>query len=91
MMANKVVCCDDCFASIGKRSTAAARMWLELCSFKVASGIFGLKTDAFTEIRMLETMGFITTTEAEPDDVLLIKVNGDTKTYFCRGECDGKE
>lgn len=88
-MMSKVVCCDECFARIGARSTSAAKVWLELCKLKAESGIFGLKTDDFPELRILELMEFIITTETS--NLLLVKVKGSQDDYFCAGGCDGDD
>lgn len=91
-MMNKVICCDECFASIGKRSTSAAKMWLELCALKVESGVFGLRTNDLPETRVLEVMGFITTSEfLNGEEGMFVKVNGEKHNYFCRGRCNGRD
>lgn len=86
-----VLCCDDCFALICKKSTKSARFWLELCALKDENGIFGLRTNQLEEIRTLEVMGFIMTTEILTEankEILVVKVNGEKQNYFCRGNCD---
>jgi len=87
---NKAICCDGCFELIGMRNVYAARLWLDLCNLKVKNGIFGVKTSDLPEIRMLEVLGFITTTDSE--EHIMIRVNGDKNDqegpFFCCGNCN---
>jgi len=74
MMTREYVCCDECFEKIGKRSTKAARLWMTLCGkYCGMQGAFYVMQD-FAELRLLETMGFITSTE--DGSHIRVKVHG---------------
>jgi len=81
------VCCEQCFEVIGKRNTRAARLWMDLCSMILESGepVFFLSSD-FPELRVLETLGFLVSTDL--DDSLAIRIHGHMSTldgehFFC--------
>ena len=88
-MSEKYLCCDECFSHICKICTRSAKLWMDICSYyEKTGGIFGLKLPDFEELRTLEHMGFITTTENS--DHIVVKMNGihvDRQgIYFCLGE-----
>lgn len=90
-MSNPGLCCDDCFAMLAKRSTRAAKLWLDLCDAQRRYGIFGLVTpDTTPSLLLLEHMGFITTTDTR--DLIVVKVHGQEDdqlgAFFCGGKCD---
>lgn len=63
-MMSKVVCCDTCFERLAKRSTSAARIWLDLCRIRLEKGqVFELKCQDFAELHTLEIMGYVITTD----------------------------
>jgi len=88
-MSKPGLCCDNCFGLIARRSTSAARLWLDLCDLQMQSQQFGLRTLDFPTLRLLEILGFILTTDIQ--GVIIVKVKGrvdDTLgTYFCGGKC----
>lgn len=92
MKMNEAVCCHHCFEQLGKRSVHSAKLWLDLCDLNVKNGLFGIKMDDFPELRMLEVLGFITTTEQA--EFIMVKVNGEKLDekgkYFCCGSCSEK-
>jgi len=75
---------------IGKKDTRAARLWLDLCNIHLHSRIFGLLIPDDPSLRLLELMGFITTTETP--HMIVVKVNGfhsdEDDSYFCGGSCE---
>jgi hypothetical protein len=90
-MSKPNLCCDECFVMIAKTSTVAAILWLDLCDIQFKYGIFGLvSSDSAPSLRLLEQMGFITSTESL--DSIYIKVNGakidEFGSFFCGGKCD---
>jgi len=46
-----------------------------------------LKSDEFEELRILEMLGHIVTTDKR--EHIMIRVLGHPATYFCNGDCDG--
>lgn len=90
MKMTKAVCCHECFERIGLRNVYAAKLWLELCDLKLKNGMFGLRVLDFPELRMLEVLRFITTTESPQH--IIVRVNGEKKDqegiYFCCGACN---
>lgn len=95
MEANKYfVCCEQCFESICRESTRAAKLWMDYCAHQLSVGqIVELEDRDSPEIQKLETMGFIVSTET--DTRLLVRVNGHISTldgehYFCvkAGHCE---
>lgn len=89
-MSKPGLCCDSCFDLIARRSTNAAKLWLDLCDIQVHSQTFGLRTRDFPTLRLLENFGFILT--MEKPGMILIKVQGQKYdalgTYFCGGKCN---
>jgi hypothetical protein len=88
-MSKPGICCAKCFRLIASKSTNAARLWLDICDLQIKAEL--LSTDVEnTPLRILETFGFITTTDTI--DKVLIKVHGkqydDLGVYFCGGKCD---
>ena len=88
-MSKPGLCCDECFGMIARRSTGAAKLWLDLCEIQRHSQTFGLRTPDFPALRLLENLGFILTTEIP--GIIAIKVQGQKQdalgTYFCGGNC----
>ncbi len=86
-MSRYFVCCEQCFEAIGKRNTKAAKAWMEICAAGMTSGeIFSSTTRETPEVRALELMGFIVTTDR--GDSIAIKVKGHMKGlngdhFFC--------
>ena len=86
-MKNNVKVCDECFARICRKNVATGRLWIDLCSAKDIYPVLKIKSDEFEELRLLELMGHIVTTEDK--DHILIRVTGNESSYFCNGDCDG--
>jgi len=79
------ICCERCFESICRESTRAAKVWMDYCAHQLSIGQT-IKAQDSPEIKKLEVMGFIVSTEI--DTGLLIRVNGHMNTmdgehYFC--------
>ena len=89
-MSKPGICCDGCFTLLAKRSTNASKLWLDLCEVQITCNIFGLRTDDNPHFHLLETLGFITTTETS--DLIIFRVNGMEQdglgAFFCGGNCD---
>lgn len=89
-MSNHFVCCERCFETIAKKSTTAAKLWLDLCAIKLAIGeIVSFRGQDFAALRSLEIMGYICSTERL--DHILIKIHGHRTTengqdFFCLDE-----
>ena len=88
-MSETGICCNECFDLIARKSTISAKLWLDLCDLYIKSNIFGLRSEDFRELRILELLGFIITTETP--DIILVKVQGQCEdyqgVYFCGGFC----
>lgn len=89
------ICCDECFASIARRNTTSARLWLDLCETLVKLKVAALVMSEHIDLSILEDLGFITTTEV-PDmpDEILVKLMGKSNDldghFFCKGDCFGR-
>lgn len=88
MQMNKYfICCEKCFEKIGKRNTKAAKLWMEFCAMRLQEGgIVVLQSADFPELRVLETMGFLVSTDQH--NSLAVQVNGHMNTeegehFFC--------
>jgi len=93
-MGKYFICCERCFETIGKRNTRAAKIWMDFCALKLERGhVFEIKNIDFPELRVLENLGFIVSTDRS--DSLAIRVNGHMSTedgqhFFCvKGGCHG--
>lgn len=89
-MSKPGLCCDSCFGMIARRSTSAAKLWLDLCDIEIASGeLFGLRSSDFPTLRLLEILGFVLTTDTP--QIIMVRVKGKKQdsmgTYFCGGKC----
>jgi hypothetical protein len=88
-MSKPGLCCDDCFALIAKRSPNAAIVWADLCEIQSRCEIFGLKMEDNPTIQLLESLGFLTSTEIP--GIILIKIHGQEQdplgSFFCGGNC----
>lgn len=89
-MSKPGLCCDSCFGLIAKRSTSAAKLWLDLCDLEITCGsLFGLKSSDFPTLRLLEILGFVLTTDTP--QIIIVRVKGKRHdamgTYFCGGTC----
>ncbi len=90
-MSNTGVCCDDCFVDLAKKSTKAARLWLDLCEAQIVYGVFGLlSSDSNPSMLLLEKMGFLVTMDTR--DLVIVKMLGKIDDsgalFFCRGSCE---
>lgn len=87
MMKSKARCCNQCVEMIARRSTSAARMWMDLCSYSMefARLHFKQEEDGY-ELRLLEQLGMVTSTDV--DDRIVLKVNGlnPGNIFCCRRE-----
>lgn len=57
------ICCEECFEKIGKKSTSAARLWMDLCAIECQYGLINFKAFDDPALRTLETSGYIITTD----------------------------
>ncbi len=81
------MCCEKCFETIGKRNTRAAKIWMDVCCMHLNTGkVVFLKNQDFPELRVLEMLGFLISTDQQ--NGLAIRVNGHMSTedgehFFC--------
>ena len=86
-MTKYFICCQKCFEKIGKHNTKAAKLWMDFCAIHLEeSGLIILKSVDFPELRTLETLGFLVSTDHE--NYLYIRVKGHMTTtigehFFC--------
>lgn len=81
--------CSTCLGIIGKKSTSAARLWTDLCA--VDSDPVCVRGHDIHELRILERLGFLVSTETA--ETVSIRLKGhpldDTNEYvYCRGNHD---
>ncbi len=87
MMSKYFTCCTECFDSIGRRSTRASRLWMDLCADTMTHGaILNMRTLDFPELRTLEKLGYLVSTDKE--HTLGVRLNGymkseDHQHFFC--------
>lgn len=87
MMSRYFVCCENCFETIGKQSTVAAKLWMDLCALRLKSGEYiEISSQDFPELRTLELLGFVVSTD-KPQSIKL-RINGhqttaDGEDFFC--------
>ncbi len=61
---SRIVCCEICFERLAKKSTSAARIWLDLCRLRMEKGeVFELIAQDFSELHTLELLGYVVTTD----------------------------
>ncbi len=86
-MSKYFICCEQCFETIGRRSTNAARLWMDFCAMKLSEGsVVELDMSDFPELRVLETLGFLVSTDRL--NTIAVRVNGhmsnqDGEHFFC--------
>lgn len=87
------IACEHCFNRLSEKSPLVAKTWMELCALAMTTGeVIATTNKDFPELRVLETMGFIVSTEST--DGLTIRVLGHGNTisgehFFCpRGGCN---
>lgn len=89
-MSKPGLCCDQCFELLAKRSTKAARLWIDLCEIQSTCSIFGLRIEDNPLLQLLEVLQFITTTDVM--NLIIVKVHGQKEDglgpFFCGGNCD---
>ncbi len=86
-MTNKYfICCDKCFEVIGKYNTKAAKLWMDLCSLRMSMGEIITLSQNCPEIRDLELLGFLVSTDQISSISLRIKgyiPTEDGQHFFC--------
>jgi len=87
MMENDVIVCDGCFERIGKMNAPAAALWIDICEMIGDGQLMSIEAEDFEEMRILELLGHIVTSET--DSKILVRLKGEKDYYFCNGECDG--
>lgn len=95
-MHNDFVCCTECFSEIAYQSTTAATLWVDLCCLMAKSELGRVKLPQrdWNELRLLEQMSYILTTEDL--NSLYIRVEGlgvdnDGRYMFCVCEPEGDD
>jgi hypothetical protein len=85
MKMDRVVCCEQCFSSIAEKSTACARLWLQMCE---AAEPVRLSEIDLMNLRFLELWGFLVSTDA--GDTICFKMKGRNESleeiFYCCGE-----
>lgn len=91
----KILTCQKCFEAIEKKSSHCAEVWLSICKvfYEINKKIILVKPFYYKELRTLEMMKFILTTDVE--EAIAIRVLGEEKPQgkdivFCGGRCDKK-
>lgn len=87
IMSKYFVCCEQCFESIGKRNTAAAKFWMDICTLQMNRDATRIDANSpkLPELRHLELLGFVVSTDW--NDCILVKAKGyfinSNGHYFC--------
>lgn len=85
-MSNQFVCCNDCYEILEKIHPDAANLWIELCSLQLSNGGIVECQNDLPELRKLEILGYITTTETEKNILILTRgqiMSEDGQNFFC--------
>lgn len=85
-MTKYFICCEKCFEVAAKRSPDAAKLWMDFCAIRLEEGEVICLQKNFPELRSLEMLGFLVSTEQE--DTIAVRINGHMQTlngehYFC--------
>lgn len=86
------MCCERCFGILGRKSSNAAKIWMDICAVSLNVDRDVVSIEGYDkEVRVLEKSGFVISTEL--DSGLWVKVKGHYTTsngehYFCSR--DGK-
>lgn len=86
-MSKSFVTCAACYDLVHAKSAASADLWLDLCGLCIVKGeICSVKGEDLPEIRLLENMKYIVTTESP--NRITIQIKGLMKTddgtdFFC--------
>lgn len=89
-MSRYFLCCEQCFTTISERSVKAAKLWMDFCTLGLENGeIVIIETNDFPELRVLETLGFLVSTDQYKQ--LAVRVKGHILTkegehFFCAKE-----
>ncbi len=73
-MTKYFICCQKCFETIGKKSTRAAKVWMDICAQGMQIGATFEAAKDTPEIRTLERLGFVLTTDKP--ETIAVKVKG---------------
>ena len=81
-------CCSDCFTRLARGcNTTTAKLWMDLCAkYLDIDGCFHIQDDDTYEIKELERLGFIVTTEDSEGTLVRVKGFGHDFTeqiVFC--------
>lgn len=86
-MSKYFICCEKCFEMIGKRNTRAARCWMDFCAHYLEHGeVIFMKNKDFPELRILELMGFLISTDNKDGTAICVKGHMNTEDgehFFC--------
>lgn len=77
---NKQKCCDECFMLLGKKSTYATKIWLELCDYSSTFSEGFITEESPEVLAELELYNYIKTREISQTEILI-------KPLFCSGLC----
>lgn len=86
LMSKYFICCEDCYAAICKKSIKAAKLWMQLCAVKMTKDVFVLENNDFPELRILENMGFLVSTDQYKSLSIKtrdFKLTEDDQPFFC--------
>ncbi len=87
MSENYFICCQHCYERLKNRSAKAAKFWLAFCEHRMEFGeVIHIKNKESPELRTLEMMGFIITTDQKNGTA--VKVLGhmqseENEHFFC--------
>ena len=85
-MTRYFTCCEKCFQTIEKRNSKAANAWMHLCLLHLTKGLNLAVFKDKPEIRALEILGFIVSTDFQTSISIKIKghiMTDDGEHFFC--------
>ena len=83
-MTDYQICCEKCCEEIAHRNMNSARLWLDFCSiYKIQQRPLIMKTRDNPQIRTLETMGYLVSTEI-PGYLVVNMKSRQTDLFCCR-------
>ena len=81
------MCCEKCFQILGRKSTDAAKIWMDICAVSLNVQRDVVSIEGYDkEVRVLEKNGFVISTELDYGMYVKVKGHYETTTgehYFC--------
>jgi len=86
-MSKYFICCEQCFETICRKNTRAGKVWMDICAMHMSIGeIFLIENTESQELKYLENLGFLISTDTNNGILLRIKghiFTDDGQDFFC--------